>query len=69
MNALFSGGRDVAEIDGEYHPYVEKAVNSHKSSLKHQHRSFITKGNNSRLLVTPLLLTVGFGGRAMFIFS
>jgi len=25
MNALFSGGRDVAEIDGEYHPLCRKS--------------------------------------------
>ena len=69
MDALFSGGRDLAEIDGEYHPYVEKAVDRHKNSLKHQHRSFVNEGHNSRFLVMPVLITLAVGGLAIFVLS
>ncbi len=69
MNALFSGGSDIAEIDGDYHPYVEKALDRHKNSLKHQHRSFITEGHNARFLITPILLTIAVGVLAVLILS
>ena len=69
MDALFSGGRDVAEIDGEYHSYVEKALDRHKNSLKHQHRSFIKEGHNSRFLFMPILLTIAVGVIAVLILS
>ena len=61
MGALFSGGRTVAEIDGEYHPYVEKALTRHQNSLKHQHRAFIKEGHNSRFLFIPILATIVIG--------
>lgn len=69
MDALFSGGRDVAEIDGEYHPYVEKALDNHKASLKYQHSSFVNEGNNLRLLVVPTLLTIAVGVVAILILA
>jgi uncharacterized membrane protein len=69
MEALFSGGRTIAEIDGEYHPYVEKALDSHKNSLKHQHRSFINEGHNARFLVMPILTTIAVGIIAVLILS
>ncbi len=69
MEALFSGGRTIAEIDGEYHPYVEKALDRHKNSLKHQHRSFITEGHNAKFLVTPILITIAVGIIAVLILS
>jgi uncharacterized membrane protein len=69
MNALFSGGRGVAEIDGEYHPYVEKAMERHQNSLKHQHRSFIREGHNSRLLFVPILTTIVVGVIAVLLMA
>ena len=69
MNALFSGGRDVAEIDGEYHPYVEKALTRHQNSLKHQHRSFLREGHNSRFLFMPILITIVVGVVAVLLLA
>lgn len=67
MNALFANGRKVAEIDGQYHAYVEHALKNHKYSLKHLHHNFITEGNNSRLLVIPVLVTLAVGVLAVVI--
>ena len=58
METLFSGGRSLVEIDGEYHSYVESAYNSHKANLKVQHRNFIRKGHNTRFLTIPILMTL-----------
>lgn len=56
LGRLFRSG-DVIEIDGKYDPTMEKAFNVHKNSVSNQHRSFIWKGHNSRLLVVPILFT------------
>ena len=69
MGALFSGGRTVAEIDGEYHPYVEKALTRHQNSLKHQHRTFLREGHNSRFLFIPILATVVIGVLAVLVMA
>jgi uncharacterized membrane protein YgcG len=58
METLFSGGRDLVEIDGEYHEYVEDAYNDHKANLKVQHRTFIREGHNLRFLTIPILMTI-----------
>ena len=58
MYTLFSGGRVVVEIDGEYHYYVESAYIGHKANLKAQHHKFIRQGHNTRFLVIPILVTL-----------
>ncbi|HKK88550.1 MAG TPA: hypothetical protein VJ917_06845 [Saprospiraceae bacterium] len=45
-------------IDGKYDKIVGETYKSHKASLNTQHRSFIWKGHNGRLLVIPGLVTL-----------
>lgn len=58
MSDLFSSV-DVVHIDGKYDRTVERAYQAHKSRLHTQHRQFIWKGHNARLLVVPALVTIG----------
>ena len=56
MSGLF-GNRDEVHIDGKYDSTIQRAYQAHKSSLGDQHRQFIWKGHNARLLVVPGLVT------------
>ena len=58
MDNLFSG-RSSTVIDGDYHPHVEDAYTLHRATLKHDHRNFLRKGDNLKLLVKPILIFIG----------
>ncbi len=59
MDKLFGGKRTQVSFDGTYRSYVENAVSNFQANLKYQHQTFLNKGNNTKLAVTPLLLMIG----------
>ena len=59
MIGLFAQG-DRVSIDGEYDEQIESTCDGHSASLSQQHKAFIREGHNSRLLLTPSILTLLF---------
>jgi hypothetical protein len=51
--------RTEVDIDGKYDSTVESAYQKHKASLNGQHSAFIWKGHNARMLILPILVTIG----------
>ena len=49
---------DRVSISGKYDSTVEYAYDKHKSSLSYQHKALIRQGNNSKLLVLPILVSI-----------
>ena len=57
MSKLFKSSDEV-HIDGKYDKIVGETHKAHKAGLNAQHRSFIWKGHNGRLLIIPALVTL-----------
>ncbi len=67
MDKLFGGKRTQVSFDGTYRSYVENAVSNFQANLKYQHQTFLNKGNNTKLAVTPLLLMIGLVALCVFL--
>jgi uncharacterized membrane protein YgcG len=67
LTRIFSG-KKIINIDGKYDTYIESAYNSHQASLSEQHRSFVQKGNNLKLLWIPLFVSFLVGALSSFLF-
>ncbi len=52
---------DRVSIKGKYDATIENTYDTHKASLAVQHNAFLSKGNNTRLLWLPILVTVIIG--------
>ena len=67
MNKLFSGESNTISFDGKYNSKIEYAVNDFKASLKFQHDGFLSKGNNSRKLILPIIIIAALYGLGLYI--
>ena len=65
MNKLFSGASTIS-FDGKYNSKIENAVNDFKASLKFQHDGFLSKGNNSRKLILPIIIIAALYGLGLY---
>ncbi len=54
-------------ITGKYDELIEEAYASHQASLSLQHRPFIRKGHNSKLLIPPILVSLAIGVIALIL--
>ncbi|MBT8221492.1 MAG: DUF2207 domain-containing protein, partial [Bacteroidia bacterium] len=63
MRNLFVSS-DRVPIDGKYDSGIQSTYENHSASLSHQHRSFLTEGNNTRLIWKPILITLAIGALA-----
>ncbi len=59
--------QDRVSIAGKYDSNIENTYTMHKGSLSAQHRSFLRKGDNTRLLWIPILVTIVVGAFAVFL--
>lgn len=66
MNKLFSGESNTISFDGKYNSKIEYAVNDFKASLKFQHDGFLSKGNNSRKLILPIIIIAALYGLGLY---
>lgn len=55
MRYLF-GSSNTNVLDGKYDPMMKTMVDEYKNSLKSQYESFVTKGNNFKFVLIPLLI-------------
>ena len=67
MNKLFADGEKTVSFDGKYNSKIESAVNDFKASLKFQHDGFLSKGNNSSKLVSPMLSIIALYALGLFL--
>jgi uncharacterized membrane protein YgcG len=67
LENLFTGGRRIVAIDGEYHSFIKHAYDEHALDLSAQHRSFIRKGHNTRFLTVPILTSVAVLALSIFL--
>ncbi|SEW02886.1 DUF2207 domain-containing protein [Kaistella antarctica] len=66
MNKLFSGESNTISFDGKYNSKIEYAVNDFKASLKFQHDAFLSKGNNARKLILPIIIIAALYGLGLY---